>query len=163
MATYELIITLQGATNSDRTTKRFVLDAPDYVSASVEADQVRGALVDITKANIRRMVLSEVLLEDGTLPADNSADTFERAKVFVYTNATGDAEKLAAVEIPAPEEVLFIDGEIVDINNALLQQYIQQLAQHTTVSDGETINTAEGAGGMKNGYKVTKARNFKSS
>jgi hypothetical protein len=80
-------ITLQGHTQDDRTTLSIDIGEPaDHIAALAAATQLRGALVDVTKANVARETLTEILYEDGTRPADTSADTFEEAVVLTFLN-----------------------------------------------------------------------------
>lgn len=159
---YYATITLQGHTEKDKTTMTFDLGSPaDHDDALDALDQIRGSLVDITKAYLRRIVLSEVVFDDNQRPSDTSADTFEEAAVSTYLNVSTDAEKLHTLRVPAPIEALFLsDASTVNPSNALLIQYVQQVAQHSFVSDGETIKTSNN-NGIKGGSKRSRARNFK--
>ena len=159
---YYATITLQGHTAKDKTTLVFDIGSPaDHTAATSAINQIRGALVDITKAFVSKVSLTEVLEEDGQRPADTSADCFEEAAVSTYLNDALDAEKLHVIRIPAPIEALFLsDASTVDTSNALLVQYVQQLSQHSFVSDGEVINTAIDDG-IKYGYKRSRSRKFK--
>lgn len=154
-------ITLQGHTADDKTTLSFDIGEPlDHVAALNAANQIRGALVALTKANVAKETLTDILSEDGTRPADTSADTFEEAVVLTFLNEALEAEKLWPARIPAPIEALFLsDAQTVDTSNALLIQYIQQLAQHAFVSDGEQINDAL-QNGIDSGYKRSRPRKF---
>lgn len=156
-------IQLQGATDSDRTTLSFDLGTPaEHLDAVNAANQIRGALVDITKAFVKKETLTEILSEDNQLPSDPSADTFEELLLMCHLNAPTEAKKLVGLRIPAPEESLFAaDGESADVTNALLVQYVQQISQHAFVSDGEQINTATGANGMDKGWKRSRSRSFR--
>jgi hypothetical protein len=155
-------ITLQGHTQDDRTTLSIDIGEPaDHIAALAAATQLRGALVDVTKANVARETLTEILYEDGTRPADTSADTFEEAVVLTFLNQALEAEKLWPLRIPAPIEALFLtDAQTVDTSNALLIQLVQQFAQHAFVSDGEQINDAL-QDGIQSGYKRSRPRKFK--
>jgi hypothetical protein len=131
----------------------------DYAAASAAANQIRGALVAITKAFIRESRLTELVETSALRPTDESADCFEEAVVTVYL-VDANEEKLHTVRVPAPETALFLsDGMTVDTGNALLIQYVQQLAQHSFVSDGDVIDDANNNGIYK-GYKRSKARKF---
>ena len=159
---YYASIQLQGHTQKDKTTLVFDIGDPlDHTAAQLAINQIRGALVDVTKAFVAKVSLTEVLEDDGQRPADASADCFEEAAVSTYLNDALDAEKLHTVRIPAPIEALFLnDASTVDTANALLIQYIQQVAQHAFVSDNEQINTAID-NGIKEGYKRSRSRKFK--
>lgn len=153
-------LTLQGHSEKDYTTMTFDLGDPaDHVAALAAAVQVKGALVDITNAFVSREVLSQVLSEDDTRPAAG-INVFSEAVVTTYLNATGT--KKHAVRIPAPIEALFSagDAQTVITSNALLIQYVQQLSQHTFVSDNESIDTTI-TDGIKSGYKRSKKRLLK--
>lgn len=154
-------ITLQGHTAKDKTTIAFDIGTPvDHVAAQSAATQLRGALVDITKANVAKETLTEILYEDGTRPADASADTFEEAVCLTYLNQALEAEKLFPLRVPAPIEALFLsDAQTLDTSNALLIQYVQQVAQHAFVSDNEQINDGID-NGIKSGYKRSRPRKF---
>lgn len=154
-------ITLQGHTKDDKTTLTFDIGEPvDHVAALAAANQIRGALVDVTKANVARETLTDVIYEDGTRPADTSADTFEEGVVLTFLNQALEAEKLWPLRIPAPIEALFLsDAQTVDTSNALLIQLVQQVGQHAYVSDGEQINTAL-QNGINYGYKRSRPRKF---
>lgn len=158
-------ITLQGTKSKDTTTLTFNLDdfpePVDFATVLSAADQIRGALVDITDANVKGESVTGVVSEDNQLPAD--ADTTDEAVISVHLNAPTEAEKLASLRIPAPIDAIFqADGITVDVTNALLQQYVQQVAQHATVSDGEKIDTTSGTAGISAGYWRSKAKVLRS-
>ena len=161
MAQYFYSIVLQGNAASDRTTLIFDLGEPaDHAAATSAANQIRGSLVDVTKAFVASERLTEVLSEDGQRPTDVSADTFEEAAVMTYLNQATEKEKLYTLRIPAPIEALFLsDKQTVNTANSLLIQYVQQVAQHAYVSDGEQINDGID-NGIKFGYKRSRARRF---
>lgn len=157
---FNYAITLQGNTPSDKTTLRFDLGEPaDYAAAISAANQIRGALVDVTDAFVSREVLSELISEDGQRPAAG-VNTFVEAAVSVFLNEPTDAVKLATLRIPAPAAALFLaDGETVNIGNALLVQLVQQISQHAFISDGEAVVT-DVQDGISGGYKRTRAKKF---
>jgi hypothetical protein len=68
-------------------------------------------------------------------------------------------EHVSQIFIPAPVIGIFSAPtgalrDVVDVTDADLTQYVQQLSQHAYVSDGETIQTASGDDGMLNGRRV---------
>lgn len=133
----------------------------DFLAALNAANQIRGALVDVTDANVTEESLRHVVSQDNQLPA--SADVFEEALVSTHLNAPAEAEKIHNLRIPAPIIGMFegttgTDRDIVDKNNALLVQYVQQVSQHSYVSDGEQVNTAAGTNGIKRGYRNIRKR-----
>lgn len=154
-------ITLQGTKPGDKTTLVFDLgdfaEPVDYAAVLNAANQIRGALVDITDANVAKETVTGVVSEDNNLPAD--ADTTDEAAIVVHLNVANTAEKLHTLRVPAPIDALFQPGgETVDLTNADLVQYIQQVAQHAYVSDGEQIQTGSGTDGMKRGYWRSRAK-----
>lgn len=157
---YQYSIGLQGHAKKDRRSYTFDLGEPlDHVSAQNAANQIRGALVAITKAFVRYERLTEILSEDGTRPSDTSADCFEECRITTYLDATGD--KLHNIKVYAPIDTMFLpDGETLDTANAAVIQYVQQLSQHAFVSDGESINTTV-TDGIKEGWKASSSRSFK--
>jgi LPS O-antigen subunit length determinant protein (WzzB/FepE family) len=159
---YLVTISLQGHSASDKTTLNLDIGEPaDHLAAQSAVTQIVGALDDVTKATIRKVMLTEIISEDGTRPVDTSADTFEECAIATYLNDALDQEKLHTVRIPAPIDAMFLnDAQTLDTANALVIQYVQQLSQHAFVSDGEQINDAIDDG-IKYGYKRSKARNFR--
>lgn len=152
----EYRITLQGNQPGNRTTLAYSLgDFPapvDFAAVSNAANQIRGALVDITGANVSKETLSFVVSSDNQLPAAG-VDVTDEAVVIVHLNEPNTLEKLHPLRIPAPIPALFLPGgETVDIANADLIQFVQQISQHAEVSDGESVNVASGSNGIKRGY-----------
>ena len=148
-------ITLRGTQPGDTTTLTYDLgdfaEPVDWSLVQAAADQIRGALVDITDAFIAKETLSGILSSDNSVPTD--ADTTDELVIITHLNAVGEAEKLHATRVPAPVSTVFQPGgEVLDKTNADVIQFVQQLAQHAYVSDGEQINTAAGNDGMKKGY-----------
>jgi hypothetical protein len=132
-------------------------DGENYLNAQTAAGQIVGALTAVTDAEIAKEWVVIVNQESNVIPAD--AEINEEALIAVHLNAPSEAEKLANVRIPAPIAAMFqTDALTVDLTNANLVQYIQQLAQHSTVSDGEQIDTTTGTDGMKHGYWRSKAK-----
>ena len=148
--TYRLV--LQGTKSKDKTTMAFDLgDLVDFPTAENLAGQIRGALLDITDALVSKETITGILSEGNQLPAD--ADTTDEAVISVHLNAPAEAEKLATIRVPAPIDAVFnADGITVNMAEALVIQYVQQVAQGAYISDGEQIDTASGNDGMAAGY-----------
>ena len=160
------VVSLRGHGQNDKTSLTFQLDTTavplaDYASARAAANSIRGSLVDITNAFITKEQVTEVFFEDNQRPADN-VDVFEEAALVCYLNAPDEAEKLHVLRVPAPIDAMFlVDGETVNQSNALVLQFIQQVGDHAYVSDGEQIDYSAGNnGGLKKGYKRTRAKRF---
>lgn len=163
MPEYRYNLTLRGSKAGKAGIKRmrFDLGEPaDEAAALNAANQIRGALVDITDAFVASESLTLVVSEDNQVPAD--ADVTDIANITVHLNAPTEAQKLHNLPVPAPIDALFLaDGVTVDTSNALLIQYVQQIAQHAFVSDGEQVNTASGSNGISGGYWSSEKRTSK--
>lgn len=155
-------ITLQGHTQGDRTTLTYDLgDLPLPVDALAAMTVVRNTLAAVTNAVVRAVTVTQIVHEDGSRPADQSADTFEEAAIVTYLNEDTEPEKLHVVRIPAPVVGLFqSDHQTVNTGNAQLLAYIDALGDHVLVSDGESIQTSNNDG-VKYGYKRSRARRFR--
>lgn len=148
-------------------TLRKTYDLGDFTGATAYADasnamtQITGALEAVTDATLAEWGLTSV--EDSSAAA-GAGDLFENAMVNVYSLDEDDAtavEHVSQIYIPAASIDIFsaATGElrdIVDITDAALTQYVQQLAQHGYISDGETIQVGSGDDGMLNGKRVIK-------
>ena len=140
-------------------------DGSDFEAAIVAKNQIRGALDPLTDANVSEERLWAITDEDNQLPAGEVLIS-EEAVVFTHLNAPTEAQKLYSLRIPAPTQatVFLADGKSVNPASAQLVQYVQQISQHATVSDGETINTSSGAYGNgiaePAGYLRTKSRKY---
>lgn len=153
-------VILQGSRPDDKTALTYSLgDFDPVVWADVlnAANQIRGALVAITDANVAGEYITGVVSEDNQLPAD--ADTTDELVIVTHLNAPATAEKLHVLRVPAPADAVWNpDLQTLDMTNADVVQYVQQVSQHAEVSDGETINTSSGIDGMKRGYFRSRAK-----
>ena len=133
--------------------------ATEYLAARSAANQVRGALVDITTAFVSKERLSLRVSDDDQVPGAGVADITDEAFVLCHLNAPTSIRKMHGIRVPAPIAAVFQpDGVTVNIGNALLEQYVEQLADHVFVSDGEKINQASGVDGMDSGYWRSRAK-----
>lgn len=136
----------------------------NYVAAANALNQVRGALVDITECDLAFVRLTEQVQQFDTVPTHEDARNYVKATVVLHLNAPATTGKYHVINIPGPIDAMFLAEEgsvshkIVDVTNALLQQYVQQLADHTFVSDGEQINTASGTNGIRSGRRTSRAQ-----
>jgi hypothetical protein len=137
------------------------LDPGDqYNGAHGAYTQIVGALDTVTDGVIVGSGIISAILDDAGLPG--AGDLFENAMVNVYTLDEDDptaVEHVSQIFIPAPVIGIFSAPtgalrDVVDVTDADLTQYVQQLSQHAYVSDGETIQTASGDDGMLNGRRV---------
>ena len=136
----------------------------DFDAAVSAANQIRGALVDVTDANVFSERLINRVSDSDALPVGENIIITEEASVIVHLNAPGTLQKLHRLRIPAPTDaaVFLPDSDNVGPEIALLVQYVQQVAQHSQVSDGESIDTTSGphANGIADpaGGRITKGR-----
>lgn len=132
----------------------------EALAAQSAMNQLVGSLDDVTNAPVIGTRLTQVDDSGAGFPGDG--DLFKAAMVNVYTLDEDDptaVEHISQVYIPAPVDGIFVAAsgpllDVVDITDADLTQYIQQVAQHAFISDGETIQTASGDDGMIDGRRV---------
>lgn len=133
----------------------------EYEAAVAALGQITGALENVTDAVL---VQSGVIQANAILGGNGAGDLFEKALVNVWAVNESDpldVEARAQIYIPAPVIGLFQTAagpgrNIVDVTDADLQQYVQQLAQHALISDGETIQTGSGTAGIDSGKRISK-------
>lgn len=151
---YYGVIVLMGS-NSQTATRRFPLGLASVTFGEAEAanalNQIRSALSAITNANIRKTYLERVYEVSDELPAD--ADVFEVALVNCHLNSPTQLAKYVTLSIPAPSLGIFqgttgSERDQVDSADADLVDYVQQVSQHSYISDGEQINTSSGYNGI---------------
>lgn len=133
----------------------------EYEAAVAALGQITGALEAVTDA---------VLVQSGVVQAtpkaggNGAGDLFEKALVNVWAVNESDpldVEARSQIYIPAPSIGIFMGAtgpsrNRVDVADADLIQYVQQLAQHALISDGETIQTTSGSNGMDTGKRITR-------
>ncbi len=163
---WTLNLKLQGESARNRTNMTFVIQYDDaetpltLAGAQSAADQIIASLDDVSDAVIAKASLTYLVAQSDLLAADE-VDAFEEAVVMCHLNEAGDLPELYALRIPAPVDGLFLaDKETVDIGNADLVQYVQQVAQHAFVSDGEQIQTGTGTNGMSHGHKRQRPKSY---
>lgn len=107
------------------------------------------AISDAAVSMDLRMVDSDYLGDT----AEANSDVSDVAHVNAYIEGPPN-EKLYSFAVPAPIDALFIGGGAgteVDITNTALQDFVDNFSSDWEVSDGENIDTAVGAGGIKDG------------
>jgi len=132
-----------------------VLPADQYAEAIGVLDAIATELDDVTMATLAYKRISNTYDEDS---ASGDGDVFEKATISVHIGQTGQAEKFATINIPAPVDGIFLSAsgsgrDIVDVGDADLQAYVQELI-NVTISDGEVINDALGTLGMDSGRRT---------
>lgn len=151
---YYGVIVLMGS-NGQTATRRFPLGLAGVGFGETEAadalNQIRGSLVDVTDANIRSTSLERVYEVSDELPA--AADVYEVALVNCHLNAPTQMAKYVTLSIPAPSLSIFqgttgTERDQVDSADADLVDFVQQVSQHSYISDNEQINTSSGYNGI---------------
>lgn len=132
-----------------------VLAADQYAQAAGVLDAVATELAGVTDATLAYKRLSNTY---GESAAAGVGDVFEKATISVHIGQTGQAEKFATINIPAPKIGIFVAAsgsgrDVVDTSDADLQAYAQELV-NVTISDGEVINDALGVLGMDSGRRT---------
>lgn len=165
---YKFSVTVKAA-NGRTVSKIYDLGEFSDVSLEVEfglannaAVQIAGALADVTEATIVKQALTYEMVDDPALAG--AGDVTEYALLNVWTLDEDDPtalEHTAQHYIPAPVIGVFVgatgaDRDRIDRADTDLVQYVQQVAQHAFISDGETIQTASGLNGMDNGKRIVR-------
>lgn len=132
-----------------------VLAADQYSEASIVLDNISTELVNVTDATLAYSRLSNTYNESS---AAGVGDVFEKATISVHIGQTGQAEKFATINIPAPKDTIFVSAtgtgrDVVNVSQGDLVAYVQTL-DAVTISDGEVINDALGSSGMDNGRRT---------
>lgn len=158
MPSYSGYVALVGSTEGDKRKVEYEIDAPDAILAAVALENLETALQTVSDGGVQRVAYSNILTENTIVQVgDDGVDCFELAVLTLA--ATGN--KKVTHRIPAPKPSIFnADKKTVDVTNADLQAYVATLAASVTLSDGDTIDTAAGNGGILYGKKVSVARSF---
>lgn len=137
-------------TRALKTTMNFIYEADnltladEFADANSAMDALKTDLDAVTDANFYSESLTLLKAGSQALPAD--ADITDLAKIAVHLSPAGETPKYGTLRIPAPISGLFeSDGVTVDESNASLIAYVAELANFT-ISDGETIQTANDNG-----------------
>jgi hypothetical protein len=171
MATrYKGNITLRGG-NGKQSVK--VYDLGEFDSSGTEGEnfeaaldalnQIYGSLDAITEATVIETGISASVTQT---PGNGAGQLHIQGLVNVFVvneNDLTDVEHKAQIYIPAPVQGIFIgaadsgeDADRIDRTDTALVQYVQQLAQHAFISEGETIQEGSGVNGMHSGRRVTR-------
>lgn len=123
----------------------------DYAAVQSAANQILGALDTISDGVVSESTITALHSQSSVIPAD--ADTTDELVISVFINATGETPKYATIRVPAPVDGVWEANNVtLDKTNADVIQYVQQVGQHSVISDGESINLAVGSGGINKGY-----------
>ena len=112
MTAFTYTITLRGTDNEKSSITYDLGDftgadaGADFLAALGAANQIRGALVDITDANVAEEAVRHVISSDNQLPA--AADVYEEALLTVHLADPAEAEKVALLRVPAPSIGVFV-------------------------------------------------------
>lgn len=126
----------------------------DYTVAFPQLVTIAGLLQQISHVEVTEVSMKIAQVITG-VPSPYGVSTADNAVVTVGTVGGGKA----SLFVPAPKEPLLVPGSgALDVNDADLQSYVAQIAAVCTVSDGETIDTAVGVGGVLNGHWTSLAK-----
>lgn len=127
-------------TQGDSSTLKYALQSADYATAVTDSTAVISALDSMTAAVIGSTSLSFVQDED-TFAFPNGADCGVRARL---TFQIANSVKKATLDIPAPENDIFVGGQgptnnVVDSTDPAVGAYAQlfQAGGNAFISDGE--------------------------
>jgi hypothetical protein len=135
-------------------------DDADFALAQLALNQIAGSLAAVTDAVLASKELTFVDADDLDPSYPANADIFEKASIVTYLEPVENyPQKYHTLQIPAPVAGIFLgdvgaERDEVDITDTQLQQYVQQLAQHAFVSDGEKIDDTRPNMGIKAGRRV---------
>jgi len=147
----------------DRTIRKTWKLAPTVTSYAA-AEAARAALVSalavITEATVNDSGVTETQ-EQFTAGA---GELHVQALINVWAEDPANDDDVLAISplyVPAPVPGIFVgstgnDALVVDRNDTALQNYINQIASYTLISDMEVLDTAAGINGMKNGRRVNR-------
>lgn len=155
-------ITLRGANNKTvnmafNLVVDAILPADQFAQARNALEAIRDDLALVTDATVAGLRVSFEFDQSNALGA---GDLFEKAAVVVHIEPTGEAEKFHTLYIPAPAIGIFLaesgsGRDVVDVADAGLGSFVNAVSENATVSDGETINTDAGTGGVEAGRRIT--------
>ena len=143
-------------------------EGAEYEAAISAADQLMGALFDVTDAAISGFSLACVnateSLNSHVVTTYGTGDVFQAAllNLALYNNAgLPEAGLVGQSYIPAPKIGIFegtdgADRDRIDRDDTDLVQYVQQIEQHTTISDNQTVDPDQGNNGLLGGRRVTR-------
>lgn len=146
---------VRGANGKTSPVRYNIVDAT-YAEAKTALDALATALDAVTDGTIVQRTLSYVYNESN---AAGAGDVFERLTIACYVNQTGEVDKFAVVNIPAPSIGNFLgttgeQRDVLDLADEAVQDYIVAISENATVSDGEVINIAIPTAGMKGGRRT---------
>ena len=137
---------------------RYNLVDTTFAEAKTALDNLATTIGPCTDAVLVQKSLAFMYGESN---AAGEGDIYKKATIAVHTNATGNIDKFAVVNIPAPTQQIFLadEGELMDVIDPAdtdLEAYIVLMATEVKVSDGELINTALGsaANGIRGGRRT---------
>ena len=140
---YELSVTLKDNGNN-RSDKRYYLTSADFAEATTDAATIIAALNAVTDAHISGYRLAQKFIEDAYSAPGGGVQVENVAEVVGLIS--GESDKYARFEIPAPEAGVFVaasgkGSNIVDLGDTALLAYaaLFQTGGEATLSDGEVL------------------------
>lgn len=132
----------------------------DLVTADISIAELQlAALADGMAAISNAQVVSCYIVYDVAftpdVPAVSASNLSDKASLNMFITST----KTAVLSIPAPVEGLFLaNSTVVDVNDAALQAFLLAFTGSCLISDGESVDTGLGTGGLKDGHWISTAR-----
>jgi hypothetical protein len=142
---YELSVNLKD-NGSNVSTKRYYLTSATFAEAVTDTATILAALNAVTDAHISGYRLAEKYIEDAYSAPGSGVNVENIAEVVGLIS--GESDKYARFEIPAPEAGIFVaasgkGANTVDIGDANVLAYaaLFQTDGECTLSDGEVLGT----------------------
>lgn len=135
----------------------------DLLSAVAAADAAVTAWEAVTDAGVIGYNINyEVANAD---PAGGDLQNTGQLNVYTADLLPNGQHNTFPLNIPAISDAMMVgvSGESfdqVDVGDAAIQALIDAIETDFTFSDGETIDNTQGTGGIRNGYRVKKAKNY---
>lgn len=143
---YELNVTLVDA-GGDQANLRYKMEAADWTSLGTDVTTLLGHLNAVTRAVVKGYFVGERFVEDALTLPSTGVNIEERATVICQL--AGDPTKKVTINIPAPEDTLFVGGpgtgegyNIIDTTDSALSLYIatwEETGAIANISDGEYV------------------------
>lgn len=136
-----------GSNNGNAMPATYKLRATAWATVVTDAADIITALNAVTAGKVKGYTLSSRAVEDAyTIPTALQAGYNEKAIVVV--SLEGDPTKTATINIPMPEDGLFLAGagspnyDVIDISDAAVTAYVGLFTEEGPcyISDGESAD-----------------------
>lgn len=137
----------------------FTDPATELADVDSAATQISTAYNALTKGQVSNVFVKTNIFKDNTLPTEN-AESWDKLSLSLFLEDV-DGEKsnrTAPFYVAAPIDDAFLDTQgagydICDTNEALVVNFVQQLAQHARIKRNETIDEAKN-NGISSGHRI---------